>query len=511
MKFTKLTKKLELLHERLLARDSAFKKIGESVHKKYRSSAVNLCRYILLRSFDLRKVHSGLAECGISSLSSPEKYVYRNVSDALKLLYLLQGRRWKSSKKVMAIGFKKSQQLLRKHTDDIFGKNKGVKASHIMVTLPTAAGEDPKLVYDLMKEGMDIARINLSHDDRQIWSGMIDHIKKAEKELNRNCKIYLDLSGPKIRTGTVPEFEGKKKKKKKKSFIPLITGDHLILHRDAIGGYQASENGAGQIVSPAGIGVSLPEIVDNTKVGDRVFFDDGKIETVVINKGDDQIEVKVTGERIKVEKLKAEKGINVPDTELDLPALTAADLHNLAFAADHADILGYSFVRRPSDVLILHKELEKIGKKNLGIVLKIENHEAFYNLPELLLTAMRFPKVGVMIARGDLAVELGFSRISEVQEQIMWLCEAAHIPVIWATQVLENYAKTGRASRAEVTDAAMAARAECVMLNKGPYIVKTCNLLKEILVKMAQHQVKKKAKLRPLGLAKSSLPKILAR
>ena len=100
MKITNLTKKLEQLHGSLLTHDRAFKKIGESVHKKYRSSAINLCRYILLRSYDLRKVHNGLAEFGISSLSSPEKYVYRNVSDALKLLYLLQKKRLKLKKKI---------------------------------------------------------------------------------------------------------------------------------------------------------------------------------------------------------------------------------------------------------------------------------------------------------------------------------------------------------------------------------------------------------------------------
>ena len=110
-----------------------------------------------------------------------------------------------------------------------------------------------------------------------------------------------------------------------------------------------------------------------------------------------------------------------------------------------------------------------------------------------------------MIARGDLAVEIGFDRISEVQNQIMWFCEAAHIPVIWATQVLENLAKTGMASRAEVSDAAISAQAECVMLNKGPYIVEAVRMLKNILIKMEAHSSKKKNTMRALKVAKTTL------
>ena len=118
---------------------------------------------------------------------------------------------------------------------------------------------------------------------------------------------------------------------------------------------------------------------------------------------------------------------------------------------------------------------QSLNRMDIGMVLKIENKEAFNNLPDLLLTAMKWSNIGVMIARGDLAVELGVERISEVQEQILWVCEAAHVPVIWATQILENLAQTGLATRAEITDASMSVRAECVMLNKGPNIMETIN------------------------------------
>jgi pyruvate kinase len=142
-----------------------------------------------------------------------------------------------------------------------------------------------------------------------------------------------------------------------------------------------------------------------------------------------------------------------------------------------------------------------LGGRQPAIVLKIETRLGFENLPDMLLTAMRSPSCGVMIARGDLAVECGFERLAEVQEEILWICEAAHVPVIWATQVLETLAQEGMPSRAEITDAAMGRRAECVMLNKGPYVVSAVRVLDDILRRMQAHQAKKRAKLRKLRLA----------
>jgi pyruvate kinase len=161
----------------------------------------------------------------------------------------------------------------------------------------------------------------------------------------------------------------------------------------------------------------------------------------------------------------------------------------------------YSFVRSASDIDLLQSELAKIEAQNLGIVLKIETRKAFEKLPDLILAAMGSERIGVMIARGDLAVECGYERTGELQEEIMWIAEAAHIPVIWATQVLENLAKKGQFSRAEITDAAMAERAECVMLNKGPYIVDAVKVLDDVLRRMQSHQAKKSSLLRPLTIA----------
>jgi pyruvate kinase len=270
------------------------------------------------------------------------------------------------------------------------------------------------------------------------------------------------------------------------------SGDHVTLTRTL---EPAAPTAAG---SPHRIGCTLPEVFDQAKPGERVWIDDGKIGGVIVCVSPDEIDLRVTDVRPGGVNLKAGKGINFPDTDLRLDALTAKDLEDLDFAACHADMVNLSFVRHPADVEQLVAELERRGAYDVGIVLKIENVAAFEHLPELLLTAMRRRKVGVMIARGDLAVEVGFERLAEVQEEILWACEAAHVPVIWATQVLDSLARTGQPSRAEITDAAMSERAECVMLNKGPHITDAIHTLDSILTRMQHHQHKKRSLLRRL-------------
>jgi pyruvate kinase len=181
--------------------------------------------------------------------------------------------------------------------------------------------------------------------------------------------------------------------------------------------------------------------------------------------------------------------------------MTDKDAKDLEFVAQHADVVELSFANRAGDVELLQRHLARLGDRQPAIVLKIETRRGFEGLPDMLLTAMRASSCGVMIARGDLAVECGFERLAEVQEEILWICEAAHVPVIWATQVLESLAKEGMPSRAEITDAAMGHRAECVMLNKGPNMIGAVRVLDDILRRMEAHQAKKQAMLRELRLA----------
>lgn len=246
------------------------------------------------------------------------------------------------------------------------------------------------------------------------------------------------------------------------------------------------------------VGCTLPAALDHVRVDERVWFDDGKIGGVVTGVSVAGVHIQVTDVKPGGAKLRADKGINLPDSDLALDALTAKDLEDLDAVAGLADVVQMSFVRDTTDVARLQDELVRRGAEHVGVVLKIENIAAFERLPDLLLQAMCSPKVGVMIARGDLAVEVGFDRLAEVQEEILWACEAAHVPVIWATQVLDTMARTGRPSRAEITDAAMAERAECVMLNKGPHVVDAIRTLDSIISRMQEHQQKKRSLLRRL-------------
>jgi pyruvate kinase len=279
--------------------------------------------------------------------------------------------------------------------------------------------------------------------------------------------------------------------------LHLERGATLLLTRDVI--VQPVIKGRGKGQQPvATVACTLPEVFEQVSVGERIWFDDGRIGGVIRRIQPEWLEVEITHARDSGEKLVGDKGINLPDSQLDLPALTDKDIEDLAVVAKEADLVGLSFVHRATDIETLRACLNDLGAPKIGIVLKIETRRGFENLPQLLFSAMGSNAAGVMIARGDLAVECGYERLAEVQEEILWAAEAAHMPVIWATQVLETLAKTGLPSRAEITDAAMGERAECVMLNKGPHITEAMRTLDDILRRMQSHQTKKRPLLRAL-------------
>ena len=466
------------------------------VHKDYKLSGKNLYRYLLLRSFDLRKYHDSLSDLGVSSLRTTEGYVLSNIYHVVKNLRLIQNIDFDFTNELEIIGYKKSKKLIKKHANSLFNDGGKNHFTEIMVTLPNEAAEDKDIIRNMVLNGMEIARINLSHGDIEIWSNMVSIIHEIQKETKQKIKIYMDLSGPKIRTSSI-EILGKKGKIK--NSIPIKEGEHILLTKNKTSGKKSKYGKNKELIQKAEIGVLLHEIIDDAKVGDVVLFDDGMIKSKVVKKKSDRLEVVIIA--CYKRKISSHKGINLPDTKLSLPALTKKDIENLPFICKHADIVGYSFVRTGSDVKKLYKELDKNNAKDIGVVFKIENKEAFENLPDILFKGMARNKIGVMIARGDLAVEIGFERISEVQNQILWLCEAAHVPVIWATQVLENLAKTGMPTRSEISDAAQGAQAECVMLNKGPHINDAIKVLKNILIRMEGHSFKKKNELRQLNIA----------
>jgi len=280
--------------------------------------------------------------------------------------------------------------------------------------------------------------------------------------------------------------------------IRLHKNELLLLTENDTPGAPAEYDANGVLVKPAQIGCTLSSFSTKLQVGQPVWIDDGKLGAVVEALTPEGALLRVSQVRSSGVCLKSDKGINFPATDLGLPPLSEKDLQDLDFACAHADLIGFSFVESLPDMEMLMAELAKRNATELPIIAKVETNRAVRNLPDIILGTIGRHSLGIMIARGDLAVELGSARLAEIQEELLWLCEAAHVPVIWATQVLESIAKKGVRSRPEFTDAAMAVRAECVMLNKGPYILDAIEALVNVMIRMQEHQRKKFSRLRAL-------------
>ena len=436
------------------------------------SRAVNLSHYIALRSHDLTELQLKLAARGLSSLGRSEAKVAATLDALIVTLRRLTGET-NVPYPAPAVA-RSSASELEAEADRLFGKRlRGAPRVRVMATLPLEAATQAELTDNLIAAGMDCARINCAHDDAEAWGRMVDHVREASARHERPCKILMDLGGPKCRILRV----------KAPPKTRLVRGDRATLIDEI----------KEKTKDPIAFSLNFPELVDQLSIGAEVFIDDGKAAARVVSKTPGRAEIEVYAAREKGVRLKPGKGVNFPSTELELPPLTSKDFRDLDFVAEHADLVGFSFVQRVDDIELLQDHLVARAPKRdpHGIVLKIETPLAVRNLPRLILQSAAHNPTAVMIARGDLAVELGFARLTEMQEEILWLCEAAHTPVIWATQVLDNYVRDGVASRAEMTDAATAQGAECVMLNKGPYLAEGVAFLRDLLARMDRHFSKK--------------------
>jgi pyruvate kinase len=570
-----------------------------------RDSARNLLHYLAFRRFDLRRDQTRLAHWGLSSLGRSESHVLYNLDAVLDGLDRLRGRTPTLRSPSAEPDPEHGHRILSRNARALLGPTRPGQNVRIMVTMPSEAATDARLVRDLVAEGMDCARINCAHDGPADWARMVAHIRRAERATGRRCRIEVDLAGPKIRTGTIRPGPSVVKFRPKRDALGRVTapasvlfapspnaaatplgaptltvprewlrrrrlrervefsdargarrtlriverlgvlrraelektayittgtllvgttadgredrafvgpvapieqrlrlsvGDRVVVTARPDPGEDARRDARGRVRRPAHIACTTPEVLRSVHRDESIWFDDGRIGGVVRSANANRLIIEVIHAPSPGAWLGADKGINLPQTRLDLPPIPPRDLENLQFVVRYADLVGYSFIHTASDVDRLRAELAHLGRPRMGIVLKVETARAFEELPGILLAALRQPPVAVMIARGDLAVEVGYERLAEVQEEILWLCEAAHIPAIWATQVLEGLTKSGLPSRAEVTDAAMGERAECVMLNKGPHIVEAVSALEGILRRMQSHQAKKTAMLRHLNV-----------
>ncbi len=595
-KIRPLIDELNAILKRVDHEEEMMRTILDDIHPGYYKSARNLIHYHTLRRQDLRSLQKELKKLGMSRFANAQGHIKASLLNTKFILKKILGKSYQNPKK-SGLSIKNSGRLLTKHTKEVLGYRSKGRRVRIMVTQPTQAAEDYPLVHQMVKNGMNCARINCAHDSPEVWEKIILNVKKAAKKLGRNVKITMDLAGPKIRTGAitpgpkvrkyspvrdglgkvispaliilVPEideqsepntlpvplewmeqlsigdqlslYDTRDKLRRLKvvakheqeiwvncydtSYIgtgttirtpfrnlPAVTvgdlppiqqsiilreGDQLTILKAETFGEPAQFDEDGNLLSAAYISCPVPQLYERVKAGEAILFDDGKIEGLLEEVSPEYIKVKITRAKLNGSKLKAEKGINFPKSDLGIRGLTEKDIIDLAFVAQHADVVNFSFVNTKEDVQDLITELRKHGVANkLSIILKIETRKAYDNLAELLLTAMQVKYVGVMIARGDLAVETGWHHIGRVQQEILSLCTAAHIPVVWATQVLENLAKKGLPSRSEITDATSSIKAECVMLNKGAYINDAIRLLNTIL-RDAEHMQEKHERMLP--------------
>ncbi|MFN7124533.1 MAG: pyruvate kinase [Allorhizobium sp.] len=443
----------------------------------------NLGHYLALRRHDIRSLQRRLMALGLSSMGRLEGRVLPTIDAVLSALSCLVDTTENAPAMPLEADFFAGEARLEAASLDLFGATPAGRRTRIMVTLPSQAADGPDLTLDLARAGMDVARINCAHDGPEAWRAMTAFVRDAAAIVGRDIKVLMDIAGPKIRTGAVASVEKKAR---------LQAGDRVRLV--ASGAPRVDE----RISFSAA--VSLPEMVTRLSVGDRLRYDDGKLEAVVESLAEGEAVMLIRRTKSGGTKLKPEKGINLPDTALGLSPLTAKDETDLVTVIECADLIGYSFVSRPEDIDLLDTVLARHGLQDrpLGLIAKIEQPLALTNLPELMARARRRGPFGVMIARGDLAAEIGFERLAEMQEEILWICEAASVPCIWATQVLEDMVKEGIPTRGEMTDAAMAARAECVMLNKGPAVVDAVSLLDRLMGRMNDHMFKKTPTLRAL-------------
>jgi pyruvate kinase len=299
-----------------------------------------------------------------------------------------------------------------------------------------------------------------------------------------------ELEGESLAVGKLPEVEQR---------ILLRPGDRIQIHRSPEPGEPAQYDETGSSIKTAHVSCTEPGIFDHVKPGESILFDDGKIRGQIVTTSGQELIAEIIHTKTGGAWLRADKGINFPESDLVLKGMTEKDKSDLAFVVRHADVVNVSFVNSVQDVRDIIQEIEHLDARNkIGVIFKIETEKGFEHLTEILLEGMRIYPIGVMIARGDLAVECGWNNIGRIQQEILSLCLAGHITEIWATQVFENLAKKGIPSRAEITDAVFAQRADCVMLNKGPYINGAIKLLDTILGDMEYYQDKNIATTPPL-------------
>lgn len=463
---------------------------GQIQRKAFRESAENLSYYLALRNRDITQLQIDLIPWGLSSLGRLESKTLVTLDAVIATLYDVidnEGNYEHPNPDEFDVG----RRRLQKNTKKIFGKKPDNRTTRIMVTMPNEAINGKKYVQDLIKEGMNVARINCAHNTEEDWLKTINNIRAAGEELNKDVKILMDIAGPKIRTDWVYTHLSKPKVSK---------GDLIRITRD----FNTLPNQNDVKVTA---GCDLADIYEQIEVGQKVLFDDGSIESIVKEVDEDEFILEVRKTKKKSVRVKSEKGMNFPNHNFTFEELNEKDKTDIRFACEHADIIGCSFVNEGKDIELIQEHVEGVlgnNAKNMALMAKIETVRATKNLPEIIFTAASKNPFSIMIARGDLAAESGYIDLAAFQQEILWISEAGDIPVVWATEVLDTLVSDGIPTRSEVTDAAEGTRADCVMLNKGDFILDGISMLNRIIERMEPLQYKKTPILGKLNFSNNS-------
>jgi len=357
-------------------------------------------------------------------------------------------------------------------------------ATKIICTLGPASDSE-KIIEELIKAGMSVARLNFSHGTHAYHRKLISRVRRVAKKLDQPVAILQDLSGPKIRVGRI-----------KGGSMELNDGEQLSIYcHDIVG-------------EPGQISAFPANIIPDLKKGEKIFIDDGLLRLRVIRAGGDKIEAKV----IKGGLLREHKGINVPDSALSLPSMTRKDEEDLKFGVgQNADYVALSFVRTADDIRKLKARIRALGA-DIPVIAKLEKPQAVTNLNEILKETD-----AVMVARGDLGIEIPIDQVPAIQKEIISTANECRIPVITATQMLESMTDHISPTRAEVSDVANAIYdgTDCVMLSAetatGEYPVESVKMMQAVAATTETRlRESHDPKLIPGGKARLELPAAIA-
>ncbi len=333
-----------------------------------------------------------------------------------------------------------------------------MRKTKIVCTIGPASESVEKLV-ELINAGMNVARLNFSHGSHEEHAARITSIREASKKTGRTVAILLDTKGPEIRT---LDFEGGQ--------AELITGNEVIITTEPVVG--TAEKFA----------VSYEGLIDDVHVGSKILIDDGLIGLEVIGIEGNDIRTKVLNSGL----VKNKKGVNVPNVRVNLPGITEKDISDIEFGIEqNVDFIAASFVRKASDVLEIRELLGKHGAEYIQIIPKIENQEGIDNIDEILEVSD-----GLMVARGDMGVEIPPEEVPIVQKLLIKKCNNLGKPVITATQMLDSMQRNPRPTRAEASDVANAILdgTDAIMLSgetaAGSYPVESVSMMNSIALRI---------------------------